>query len=275
VRRDVDGRLQSFGRLAAALLHRLSLERLREESALVARELQIAEAIQQRLVPQQAPPSSAFEFAWRSVAAKSIGGDYVDFLASESGQVSLVVADASGHGINSALLMASFRANYRAAAGLLDVDELAATLNDEVTREVGPTGMFVTAALARLDPESRELTLCSAGHNPVLLVRAGGEEVEPLGSHGTPMGFLGGVAYSRCERSLSTGDLIVIYTDGVTEATRPGAEMFGEDRLVEVVRRHARGTADEVLAAVLDAVAAFTGRAAQEDDVSVMVVRVR
>ena len=275
VRRDVDGRLQSFGRLAAALLHRLSLERVREESALVARELQIAEAIQQRLVPQEAPPSAAFEFAWRSVAAKSIGGDYVDFLVSEQGEVSAVVADASGHGINSALLMASFRANYRAASGLLEVDELASSLNDEVTHEVGLTGMFVTAALARLDPAGRTLTLCSAGHNPVLLVRAGGAEAEQLGSHGTPMGFLGGARYGRSERPLSSGDLVVLYTDGVTEATRADAEMFGEERLVEVVRRHARGTADEVLAAVLDAVGAFRGRETQEDDVSLMVVRVR
>ena len=117
--------------------------------------------------------------------------------------------------------------------------------------------------------------MCIRDSNPVLLVRAGGAEVERLGSHGTPMGFLGGASYARCERPLDPGDLVVLYTDGVTEAASAGAEMFGEDRLVEVVRRHARGTAEEVLAAVLDAVGAFTGREAQEDDVSLMVVRVR
>ncbi|MGC6487249.1 MAG: PP2C family protein-serine/threonine phosphatase [Planctomycetota bacterium] len=275
VEQGVYGRLETFGQLAAALLHRLSLERIKERSVSIERELQLAETIQQRLVPSDPPPSDAFDFAWCSQAAARIGGDYVDFLTSAQGDIQAVVADVSGHGINSALLMTSFRANFRGSAFLRDVHEQAASLNDAVAHEVGPTGMFLTAALVRLDPRTRLMELCSAGHNPVMVYRAAEGAVELLGSHGTPMGFLAGVSYERDERQLQPGDVVLLYTDGITEAAAPSGEMFGEDRLQAVLRRHARDGAQAALDAALDALASFTGRRRQEDDVSLLVIRVR
>ncbi len=272
----VYGRLQTFGQLAAALLHRLSLERLKEQSVSIERELQIAETIQRRLVPSDPPPSDAFEFAWCSHAAARIGGDYVDFLTSDAGEIHAVVADVSGHGINSALLMTSFRANYRGAAALLEVDQLAASLNDAVAHEVGPTGMFITAALARLEQRTGRMVLCSAGHNPVMVYRAESGAVEVLGSQGTPMGFLRGVGYERIERQLKPGDVVLFYTDGVTEACGAGEEMFGEARLQELLRQYAAGSAQALLDATLDALAAFAGeRRREDDDLSLMVIRAR
>ena len=123
--REYITRLQSFGQLAAALLHRLSLERLKENSISIGRELQIAATIQKRLVPTEAPPSERYEFAWSSLSAKNIGGDYVDVVPGDLDDLYTIVADASGHGINSALLMTSFRANYRGNVMWQDPPELA------------------------------------------------------------------------------------------------------------------------------------------------------
>ena len=275
VSRELIGRLQSFGTLAAALLHRLSLERIRQSSVSIERELEIAETIQRRLVPDEAPPCAAFEFAWHSQAAKRIGGDYVDFVVSKGAPVQAVVADASGHGINSALLMGSFRANYRATASLLEVGELAAALNEAVVHEVGPTGMFITAAMLRIDPASRTIRLCSAGHSPALVYRAHTQTVEVVPSHGTPFGFLSGARYEHADVVLASGDAVVLYTDGVTEAANAEQQMFGDQRLRDLVARHGATGAQALSDAILSAVAVFTGTAQHEDDLSLMIIRAR
>jgi len=273
--RDINGRLQSFGQLAAALLHRLSLERVRENSVSIERELQIAETIQKRLVPSEAPPSEDYDFAWHSLAAKSIGGDYVDFIVSDLGDIYAIVADASGHGINSALLMTSFRANYRGNAAWLEASELAASLNNEVAHEVGPTGMFITAALVRIEQETGQLSICSAGHNPTMIYRAATGTVEQVESHGPPMGFMAGVDYEDYDSDLQSGDVVLLYTDGITEATDAELEMFGEERLEQLLAEHAKGTAKDVLDAALAELARFTGVDRHDDDVSLMVIKVK
>lgn len=274
--REYIARLQSFGQLAAALLHRLNLERLKENSVSIERELQIAETIQKRLVPSEAPPSDRYEFAWSSLAAKNIGGDYVDLVTSDLGDIYTIVADASGHGINSALLMTSFRANYRGRAMWLDPPELAVSLNNEVAHEVGPTGMFITAALVRIEQETGALSLCSAGHNPTMVYRAASESVEQIESHGPPMGFMANAEFEGYEGSLAAGDVLLLYTDGITEATDADLEMFGEERLERVlIETAASGSAQDVLDAVLAELATFTGQDRHEDDVSLMVVKAR
>ncbi|MCK5944689.1 MAG: PP2C family protein-serine/threonine phosphatase [Planctomycetes bacterium] len=272
---DSIGRLQSFGQLAAALLHRLSLERLKETSISIGRELEIAETIQKRLVPSEAPPSERYDFAWSSLAAKNIGGDYVDFLVSDLGDIYAIVADASGHGINSALLMTSFRANYRGNAAWLEPNELVASLNEEVVHEVGPTGMFITAALLRIEPDEGQLSMCSAGHNPTMIYRAERGEVELVDSHGPPMGFMAGVDYESYASGLKPGDVVLLYTDGITEATDADLEMFGEDRLERLLVEHAGGTAQSILDVAMRELAEFSGRERHEDDVSLMVIKVR
>ena len=269
------GRLQSFGQLAAALLHRLELERVSQESVSIQRELQLAETIQQRLVPSEALPSQRFQFAWRSIAAKSIGGDYVDFLQSDLGDIYAIIADASGHGINSALLMTSFRANYRGNAPWLEPMDLAASLNGEIAHEVGPTGMFITSAMARIEPDGGALSLCSAGHNPTMIYRAATGEIERVESHGPPMGFLAGATYEQYDGRLESGDVLLLYTDGVTEAVSATGEMFGEERLAALLAAEAPTSAQAVLDAALSQLVAFTGCECHDDDVSILVIRAR
>jgi serine phosphatase RsbU (regulator of sigma subunit) len=272
--RDHVSRLQTFGQLAAALLHRLQLEQQMAHSRSIARELEIAETIQKRSLPTQAPPSERFEFAWSLVAAQQIGGDCLDLLAGPDGEIHAVVADASGHGINSALLMSSFRSNYRVTAARLSLPQLAHSLNHEVVHEVGPTGMFITAALVRWRPDGN-VTICSAGHCPTIVFRAASGQVEQWSADGPPFGFVDGAEYGSSQRQLAAGDVMLLYTDGASEATNAELDMFTEDRLAEVLRQHAGEPPDAILAAIRANVAKFTGRSRYDDDMSLLVAKVR
>ncbi|MBM4061097.1 MAG: PP2C family protein-serine/threonine phosphatase [Planctomycetes bacterium] len=271
--RDLLGRVERFGQLGAALLHRLRLEAMTARNLSIARELQIAEVIQQRLLPTRAPATDEYEFAWCSIAAQNIGGDYLDFLISDLGDLHAVVADASGHGINSALLMSSFRSTYRADAPWSEPDHLAKVLNREVVHEVGATGMFITAAVLRIERETRRVALANAGHNPVLLYRAASRTIEPIDAHGPPLGFAEGSTYGVHETSLARGDLLLLYTDGITEATNADLDMFGDARLLEVLRANAAGPAAALLEAIRRELAGFTGRDRNDDDASILVIK--
>ena len=272
--RDFLGRLQSFSQLAAAVLHRLSLEAMTAQSQAIARELEIAETIQKRLQPSKAPPTDEYEFAWSTIAAQNIGGDYLDAFLSELGDVHAVVADASGHGINSALLMSSFRSNYRGNAEWMEPNDLAASLNREVVHEVGPTGMFITAGLVRFERETRTMTLCSAGHCPPLLYRAGAQQIEVIGTHGPPLGFLAGAEYESYQTKLQPGDVFVLYTDGISEAADAELDMFGEERIMALLQQHGGESAAAIANAMKQSLAKFTGRERYDDDVSLLVVKV-
>ena len=197
-------------------------------------------------------------------------------LTSDLGEIYAIVADASGHGINSALLMTSFRSNYRGHAVWLSPQELAASLNSEIVHEVGPTGMFITAVLVRIEPYTNRLSLSSAGHNPVMLYRAASGKVEQVESHGPPLGFMAGVEYETYDGEFAPGDVLLLYTDGITEAIDSNRQMFGEDRLEALLRQHAvAGTAQDIMDATMKDLAEFTGCDRHDDDVSLIVVKVK
>ncbi|GAB4142121.1 MAG: hypothetical protein Fur0037_09180 [Planctomycetota bacterium] len=270
---DQLARVQSLGQLGAALLHRFALERQAVRTRALARELQIAEAIQERLLPQTAPDVQGYDFAWRSIAAQHIGGDYLDLMTDAEGRVHALIADASGHGINSALLMSSFRSTYRAEARSRDPRELIGLLNREVSSEVGATGMFITAAALRFEPDTGRLLTTNAGHNPLILYRAASGTVEMIDSHGPPLGFLRVAEFEQQELLLQPDDVLLLYTDGVTEALGKSLEMFGEENLIRSLKAHVSGSAAEIRDAILRDLEAYTGRTSQDDDVSISVIK--
>lgn len=271
---DYLGRLQSLGQLGAALLHRLRLEAISAINRSRERELEIASTIQKRLLPTTKPATAEFDVAWSSIAAQSIGGDYIDLFAGVRRDLCGVVADASGHGINSALLMTSFRSTYRANAPWMDTDDLCAWMNNEVASEVGPTGMFITAALVHIDRESRRVRVSSAGHCPVLLYRGADHSIEQIESHGPPFGFISGAEYEHYETVVAVGDVLLLFTDGISEAADREEDMFGDDRLIELLRNNAGEPADAIIETIKAELVRFTGRTSYDDDVSMMVVRV-
>lgn len=272
----VADRLALFCSLAAALLHRLSLEALAAQTRTLQREMEIAESIQRRLLPTEAPPTPAYAFAWSSAPAQQIGGDFLDLGMARSGDVHAVIADASGHGINSALLMNTFRAHWR--AGALSADggptALAGELNGIVAHDAGAAGMFVTAAFLRLAGDGSSLRLCSAGHNPTLHWRAAEGRLDVVDADGPPLGFLPSMAFGGRDLALAPGDVLLLFTDGITEATRDGGPMFGDDRLRAAFVAAADGEPAQILAAVQGALTSWTGRDRHDDDVSLLVVKV-
>jgi serine phosphatase RsbU (regulator of sigma subunit) len=269
-------RMESFLALAAALLHRLDLERRAIANQSLERELEIAAQIQKCSLPTEAPTASSYDFAWASTPAQRIGGDHIDWLAGSGGEVHAVVADASGHGINSALLMTSYRANWRGSAPWLETSALAERLNGTVAHEVGSTGMFVTAVLFRLAADGSTVTLCNAGHTPVLHWRAASGTIAAIPGDGPPLGFLPDAAYGEREVPLAPGDTLLFYSDGLTEAAANGGAMLGDERLAAAFAAGAAGgTAADALAAIQRLLHDWTGRARQDDDVSIVVVKVR
>ena len=258
--------------LGAAVFHRFDLERRSIESKLLDGQLEIASRLQAGLIPDEAPASERFRFSWCSRPAQFIGGDLVD-LVDDGGMISATIADVSGHGINSALLMTSFRASCRAGSQHQTPDELLGRLNDTVKDEVGDTGMFLTAVTMRCHEEDGAIEIASAGHNDSYVYRKDSGEIETIESSGPPLGFFRGCEYEQSRINGQPGDLVILYTDGVVESTSPDdGEMFEDERLFEVIRKTAPDGADAVRDAILDAVATFTRSRPQEDDISILVI---
>jgi serine phosphatase RsbU (regulator of sigma subunit) len=265
--------LSRLGQLGAAILHRLHLEEISRKNRELETQLKIASTIQARLLPSSAPLCPHLQCAWRSQTAQYIGGDYLDLGSGRGGETLAVIADVSGHGVDSALLMSSFRSFYRGEAPLLEPHRLLASLNKEVTHEVGTTGMFITAATFRIREDGQSLTYSGAGHNPVYLYRAQAGSIEELESQGPPLGFMASAAYEVSGVDLYPGDVLVLYTDGIVEATDRAGLMFGEERFKCCIAAIAHSSADDVLNTIFAELTNFTGQHSQQDDVSVSVLK--
>lgn len=258
--------------LGAALFHRLHLQEGIVRARLFDNQLEIASALQRRLIPMKAPSSNCNTFAWSSTPALYVGGDYVDIYADED-EIVFAIADVSGHGVNSAILMSSYRAGCRAQCRATSASSVLTAMNDIVHGEVGDTGMFLTAVLGRVPQNGSTLSVASAGHNPVLIYRAASSTFEQIDSSGPPLGFIPGIGYEEERVDLRPGDLLVLYTDGVVEATPPDSDdMFGMDRLEAVIREHGSSGAEAVRRAILTRVEAHAREGMREDDVSILIL---
>lgn len=239
-----------------------------------AKELQVARDIQQHLLPAGPPAVAGLDCWGTNVPAEAIGGDYYDWVPVGDDRLAVVVGDVSGHGVPAALLMSHLRASFHAEArpGVAPREVLAAvhaSLCRAATR-----GKFATFFLAMLSRDGGELRWCSAGHNPMLLLRDGA--LEELGATGLPLGMIEDAPYSEERREFGPGDVLVLYSDGIPEAPR-GREFYGEDRLKSVVRaRVAAGDGAEAIGrALLADVAAYAGAGLAADDVTIVVVKRR
>ncbi len=269
--------VRRLGELGAALFHRIHLEDLAVRSREVETQIAIAARIQARLLPTETPELEGIECAFSSQAAAHVGGDYLDLLTDAEGRFYAVVADVSGHGINSALLMTSYRSTCRAEYFRRSPADLLAKLNREVHHESGDTGMFVTGAVLRVDADRRRATFAGAGHTPVLLYRCGSGTLQELDSTGPPNGFVRHTDYETRGLTLAAGDVLLLYTDGIVEAKRDGndLDMFGEERLRDTLIGVAPGSAAEILGALTSAVSEFAGPGGCDDDVSLLVLKIR
>ncbi|MHB8468484.1 MAG: PP2C family protein-serine/threonine phosphatase [Gaiellaceae bacterium] len=223
-----------------------------------------------RCCPSCRPELGGLRLEARSIPAARVGGDLYDVVVDDQACVWLVIADVTGHGVGSALMMASVRAVLRLE--IRERDSPAAALraaNATLYADLVRAELLVTALCARWEPRDGTVTYASAAHNPALLRHADGR-LETLDADGTPLGLLDGVDYEERTASLGAGATLLLYTDGVVEARDAAAELLGDERLATLVAATARPAA--LVDSILAAVDAHLGGAPRADDVTLLAV---
>ena len=260
--------LTVMANVAAIRIERERLVEVEQLERVHARELEQAAEIQARLLPASAPGIPGLDIAGFNAPCRTVGGDYYDFLPTEDGKLGIVVADVAGKGLPAALVMTNLQAMTQVITETsTSPAEVAARLNRGIARTC-PSNRFVTLFYCVFDPATGELAYSNAGHNAPLIVRVSGE-VERLEAGGPVLGILKGVKFSEGRASLAPGDVLVMYSDGVTEAVDGAGEEFGEERLIQVVRCNS-STAKAIVAAVDRAVREFSAGQPQADDITVV-----
>ncbi len=258
------------------------LERIVAEERL-RRELELAAKVQQRLFPERPPDSNSVELSGICHPARGVGGDYYDFLTFDNQQIGIAVADVAGKGISAALLMSTVQASLRSQVlshnevtkGQDSLAGLVSNLNLLLCRATGGAN-YVTFFYAEFDERTRQLTYVNAGHNPpfVLRRRQGEQDWLTLSTGGLFIGAFDHLQYEQETVALQSGDVLVAYTDGVTEAMSAKGDEFGEDRLQEALAEFADLSAEEMRERVEQRVREWSAGAPQSDDLTFIVLKV-
>ena len=264
--------LTTLASVAAIRVENARLVEARFQQERLERELQLAMEIQQRFQPTAPPVVPGYEFQGISFPCYEIGGDYYDFIQREDGRLVIALGDVSGKGTAAALLMSSLHASIHAQTGSHDsLVETISAVNRYLADNI-PSNRFVTLFYAELDPESGALSFLNAGHNPPLIVHAAGT-VEQLASGGLPLGIKANAEYREGRTTLQRGDVLVIYSDGVTEAASPSGEEFGPTRLYEVVSRNVDSSAAGIRDRIESALTKFSQGTQTADDITLVIVK--
>ena len=259
------------GRLTAAVAAEVAAR------AKQTRDIEIARTVQQRLFPQEYPPIPGLDYAGACRAALGVGGDYYDFILLSPTQLGIAIGDVSGKGVPAALLMATLRAYLRGAQTIhhqADLTEVMRNLNTLVF-ESSDANRYATFFYGELDVVSRTLTYVNAGHNPPMLFRHadGGREALRLDVGGPVVGLMEECSYRQACVTLGSGDVLVAYTDGISEAMNAADEEWGEDRLMDAVRPNRAEAARTLIDRLMVSADAFVAGAPQHDDMTLLIVR--
>jgi phosphoserine phosphatase RsbU/P len=263
--------LTVMANVAAIRIERDRLAEVEQAEKLMAGELEQAAEIQRQFLPSVAPVVPGLDLAGYNAACRTVGGDYYDYLPYPDGQVGIVIGDVAGKGMPAALMMTSLQAKVQALAETLaDPADVVARLNRSLAATC-PRNRFVTFFFAIIDPRNGEIDFCNAGHNPPLLVRQSGEIVQ-LDGGGPVLGILPAMAYQGQHCHMDPGDVLLLYSDGVTEACNPEGEEF-EGRFLELARESRGGSAAEIVQQVHEAVRDWIAGQPPADDVTVVCAR--
>jgi serine phosphatase RsbU (regulator of sigma subunit) len=264
--------LTTLASVAAIRVENARLVEARFQQERLERELQLAMEIQQRFQPTAPPIVPGYEFQGISFPCYEIGGDYYDFIKRDDGRLVIALGDVSGKGTAAALLMSSLHAAIHAQTGSHDsLVETISAVNRYLADNI-PPNRFVTLFYAELDPESGALSFLNAGHNPPLIVHAAGT-VEQLASGGLPLGIKADADYREGRTTMQMGDVLCIYSDGVTEAASPNGEEFGPTRLYEVVSRNVDASAAGIRDRIESALTKFSQGTQAADDITLVIVK--
>jgi len=233
-------------------------------------DLELSQVVQRSLLPQKTPSIPGMDVSAFSRPAQIIGGDYYDFLHFKDGMHGFVVADVSGHGISAGMIMTSLQTAFQTLVpDYRSVVEVLERINRLYIHNINFT-TFVTIFFGRLDPVTRLLTYASAGHNEAYLYRRKSRQDEWLGPTGAAIGLMEDFKIASSEVKLDSGDILMVYTDGISEAENASGEMYGRERLARVIRKYGELPAAELMQNILRDVNDFTGGIPLADDLTLM-----
>ncbi len=265
---------QTLGAQAGVVIQRARLlvhyvEKQRMEHA-----LEIARQIQQDLLPKENPRAEGFDISGWSSPADETGGDIYDFLDLGEGRWTFMLADATGHGIGPALVIAEARAMLRALSGAeLDTPTVMAMVNDLLTADLSQS-RFVTCIFGLVDSPAGTVRYVSAGQGPIIFYDRQSDKFDELPATALPLGIMEGTEFDeQVKRRLATGDMMIITTDGFFEAADADGDLFGTERMCQIIRRCRDMTADEIIQNLRRKVFEFTGPVPQADDLTAIIVK--
>ncbi len=264
--------LTTLASVAAIRVENATLVEERMERERLEHELQVASEIQQRFQPASAPQVPGYELQGISFPCYEIGGDYYDFIERDDGKLLIALGDVSGKGTAAALLMSSLHAAIHAqSSSHSTITETISAVNRYLADNI-PANRFVTLFYAELDPRTGALSFLNAGHNPPMIVHAGGT-MEQLAAGGLPLGIMPNAEFREGRTMLHPGDVLVIYSDGVSEAINPNNEEFGPTRLYEVVARNLDASAAGIRDRIESALTKFCQGTPAADDITLVICK--
>jgi serine phosphatase RsbU (regulator of sigma subunit)/pSer/pThr/pTyr-binding forkhead associated (FHA) protein len=258
--------------VAAIRIENVRLLEVQQEQKRLANELAVASEIQFRLQPETPPAIPGYDVVGVSFPCYEVGGDYYDFIEKPDGRCVVALGDVSGKGTGAALLMSSIHAAVRAHTRTrLSASEIVSEINQYIYDNT-PSNRYVTLFYSELDPRSHQLTYINSGHNSPLLARVSGE-VTRLDIGGFPVGITPFGDYREGWVEIEPGDVMVVYSDGVTESLNEEGEEFGEARLVEIVQKNRGRSAAGLRDRIDEALTKFVGRASAVDDLTLVIMK--
>jgi sigma-B regulation protein RsbU (phosphoserine phosphatase) len=264
--------MQAFASQAAISLERARLHETEVSGKRLEEQLNIAREIQRSFLPYHDPKILGYDIAGKNISSGQVGGDYYDFIRIVDSHLGVAVGDVSGKGIPAALIMASFRASLIAEIrNNYSIRTICQKVNSLMYESLEP-GNYVTAVYGVLDSRNHIFTFSNCGHNLPILLRATGE-VEHLSEGGPILGVTPDAVYEERALVVNQGDLMVLYTDGVTEVFNDRGEEFGLDRLVQVIRDHRKESSEQIETAIYDAVKAYASENHVFDDLTMVVIK--
>lgn len=238
-----------------------------------------ASLVQQKMLPKTDPCVEGFDIAGKTIMCDETGGDYYDFFCSgEIGaeQIGIVVGDVADHGISSALLMSSARAflRERIQTPPRECASIISDVNKRLVSDVEELNLFMTMFYCQIAVKEKIIRWVKAGHEPALVYEPANDSFETLNGYGLPLGVMADADYQAFERSIGSGQIILIQTDGIKEAANSESEIFGSERLLDLIGRHAAKPAKEILDIVFEALQCFCHPLQPEDDATLVVIKV-
>lgn len=265
--------VQAFSGQAAVAIENAWLYKELMEKKEMERELKIAKRLQRALLPRRWPKVGDYDFSALNIPSRTVGGDLYDFVQLSAERIGITIGDVAGKGTPGAILMATLYSTYRSLLRLpIPVNQMVHELNNTLKSRIA-SHSFITFFYGIIHTESETLTYCNAGHCPPLLIHSDGR-YEELHDGGTVLGFIHDTPYELGQVKLQQGDLLFLYTDGITEAQSPQEEFYGETRLIESLRDIRENSAGTILRKIFRSVKHFTGGVRPQDDFTALAIKV-